>query len=61
MNNINNELDDYLKIFDEQFEEALKKSIFEYNTKFDDIYNSAQSSCRNFEKKILFHGRFICH
>ena len=63
LNNINNELDDYLKIFDEQFEEALKKSIFEYNTKFiayiyrkDEKYNSALLSCRNIERKILFHG-----
>ena len=63
LKNINNELDKYLQIFDDQFEESLKKSIFEYNSKyiayvyrFDKDYNSAQSSCGNIEKKILFHG-----
>ena len=63
INSVNNELEDYLQIFDIKFEEALKKSIFEYNTKYisyiyryDENYNSGQLRCRNIEKKILFHG-----
>ena len=63
INSVNNELKDYLQIFDIKFEEALKKSIFEYNTKYisyiyryDENYNSGQLRCPNIEKKILFHG-----
>ena len=64
---INNELEKYLQIYDEQFEEALKKSIFEYNTKYiayiyrhDENYNSGQLHCNNIKKKILFHGTNSC-
>ena len=63
VNNAKTELDDYLQIFDVQFEEALKQSIFEYNTKYiayiyrrDEQYNKDQKRCKNIEKKILFHG-----
>ena len=63
LSSVNNELEDYLHIFDEKFEEALKESIFEYNTKYiafiyryDENYNSGKSICQNIEKKILFHG-----
>ena len=63
VNDINNELDDYLQIFDVQYEEALKQSIFEYSTKYiayiyrhDENYNSNKLRCKNIETKILFHG-----
>ena len=59
----NIELEDYLQIFDKEFEEKLKNSIFEYNTKYiayiyryDENYNSGQLHCNNIKKKILFHG-----
>ena len=62
-NEVNNELEKYLEIFDNQFEEALKKSIFEYSTKnvvyifrHDKNYISGQLRCNNIENKILFHG-----
>ena len=67
MNDANNELQNYLQIFDEQFEEALKNSIFEYNTKYiayiyryDEKYNSGKSACNNIKTKILFHGTNSC-
>ena len=63
INNVNNELDSYLQIFDVQYEEALKNSIFEYNTKYiayiyrhDEKYNTGQLHCNNIETKLLFHG-----
>ena len=62
-NSVNYELEDYLQIFDEEFEKALKTSIFEYNTKYiayiyrsDEEYNSGLLRCKNTEKRILFHG-----
>ena len=49
--------------FDKEFEDKLKNSIFEYNTKYiayiyryDENYNSGQLHCNNIKKKILFHG-----
>ena len=60
---INDELQQNLKNFDYQFDEAIKNSIFEYNSKsisyiFRDskAYKSEQLNCNNIEKKILFHG-----
>ena len=60
---INNELEQYLQIFDKQFEENLKKSIFEYSIKYiayiyrhDENYISGQTHCNNIKTKILFHG-----
>ena len=57
------EIDNYLQLFEDNYEEALKESIFEYNTKNiyyiyrnDEDYNSGQLRCRNITKKILFHG-----
>ena len=59
----NNELENYLQIFDSQFEEALKKSVFEYATKYiayiyknDEKFNSGQLHCNNIQRKLLFHG-----
>ena len=63
LNDVNHELENYLQFFDEQFEEALKRSIFEYNTKYiayiyrhDENYNSGKLRCNNIKTKILFHG-----
>ena len=63
LDDANKELENYLEIFDAQYEEALKKSIFEYNTKYiayiyrhDEKYNSGKLRCNNVESKILFHG-----
>ena len=60
LSKINSELDDYLNVFYEQLEEALKKSIFEYNTKYiayiyrrDEQYNKDQKRCKNIEKKNI--------
>ena len=60
---VNNELENHLQIFDNQFEEALKRSIFEYQTKYiayiyqnDEKFISGQLHCNNIEKKLLFHG-----
>ena len=57
----NIELEDYLQIFDKEFEEKLKNSIFEYNTKYiaykyryDENYNSGQLHCNNIKKKYYF-------
>jgi len=67
LSDVNHELENYLQIFDEQFEEALKRSIFEYNTKYiayiyrhDENYNSGQLRCNNIKTKILFHGTNSC-
>ena len=60
---LNNKFQDYLKFFEEEFEKALKNSIFEYNTKFiayiyrnDNQYLDGKCGCRNMVKKIVFHG-----
>ena len=60
---LNNKFQDYLKFFEEEFEKALKNSIFEYNTKFiayiyrnDNQYLEGKCGCRNMVKKIVFHG-----
>ena len=60
---VNNELENNLQIFDDQFEEALKRSIFEYQAKYiayiyqnDEKFISGQLHCNNIEKKLLFHG-----
>ena len=60
---INDELQNNLNNFDSQFDEALKNSIFEYNSKLisyifrdSEAYKSGQLKCNNIEKKILFHG-----
>ena len=58
---LNNKFQDYLKFFEEEFEKALKKSIFEYNTKFiayiyrsDNQYLDGKCGCQNMVKKIVF-------
>jgi len=58
-----NEVQNYLNIFDVNYGEALKTSIFEYKTKKiaffyrnDENYKSGFLHCKNIEKKILFHG-----
>ena len=55
---VNNELENNLQIFDDQFEEALKRSIFEYQAKYiayiyqnDEKFISGQLHCNNIEKK----------
>ena len=60
---INPEIQENLNNFDYQYEDALKNSIFEYNTKSvsyifrdNEEYKSEQLHCENIEKKILFHG-----
>ena len=67
LKDVNNELENYLQIFDVQFEEALKNSVFEYNTKYiayiyryDENYNSGKLRCKNSKSKILFHGTNSC-
>ena len=54
-------------LLDTQFEEALKNSVFEYNTKYiahiyrhDENYNSGKLRCKNTKSKILFHGTNSC-
>ena len=58
-----NEVKDYTNIFDVNFGDALKTSIFEYKVKYiaffyrnKENYNARQSQCNNIEKKMLFHG-----
>jgi hypothetical protein len=60
---LNNNFQEYLQFFEEEFEKAKKNSIFEYNTKFiayiyrdDETYRSKKLRCNNLEKKIVFHG-----
>ena len=60
---LNNDFQEYLRNFEIEFENSLKNSIFEYNTKFvtyiyrnDEIYKRAKLICNNIETKFLFHG-----
>ena len=60
---LNNNFQEYLQFFEEEFEKAKQNSIFEYNTKFiayiyrdDEKYRSKKLRCNNLEKKIVFHG-----
>ena len=55
---LNNDLQEYLRFFESEFEKALQNSIFEYNTKFiayiyrnDEEYNSGKLHCNNLKKK----------
>ena len=57
---INDELQQNLKNFDYQFDEAIKNSIFEYNSKSisfifrdSEAYKSEQLHCNNIEKNII--------
>ena len=63
VNNTDDYLTEYLNLFDQQFEEALTKSIFEYKInyiaciyRYDEKYNSEKLKCQNVETKLLFHG-----
>ena len=60
---LNNEFQEYLVEFEKDFENSLKNSIFEYNTKFiaynynhDENYISEKLRCNNIKTKFLFHG-----
>ena len=60
---LNNEFQEYLVEFEKDFENSLKNSIFEYNTKFivynynyDENYKSEKIHCNNIKTKFLFHG-----
>ena len=60
---LNNNFQGYLRFFESEFENALKKSIFEYNIKFiayiyrdDKEYKTEKFRCNNCITKIVFHG-----
>ena len=60
---LNNDLQEYLRFFESEFEKALQNSIFEYNTKFiayihrnDEEYRSGKLHCNNLKKKLYFMG-----
>lgn len=56
----------YNKLFDEEIEKALKKSVFEYIIiynlvieKDDSLYVREKDKCKNIEERFLFHGTNI--
>ena len=60
---LNNNFQGYLRFFESEFENAIKKSIFEYNIKFiayiyrdDKEYKNEKYRCNNCIAKIVFHG-----
>ena len=60
---LNNEFQEYLRVFESEFEKALRYSIFEFNTKFiayiyrnDEQYRGGKLHCNNIKSKFVFHG-----